>query len=681
MPARTELDSVLARIPCRPMAAYPQTVSGSRVAALAVTAVTAALLVAAGFAAAVHPSVEHIAMLLVALVLAAASLLAARMVLGAQPTSALGPLLTLPGLVATIALAGEISQTQGTHRFGEVYITAASQGAWVLVYVALAVVLLFFPRGRLETRSDRWLLTTILVDAAVFMVVAATAPGPYLAPDQASPHVFGTLPSVGSDIGTAVSLVSLLVTLVWLVVRLVRRRQGAGERERRQWRWLSLVAAILPATLLGSWLSYLVAGPTDVTLAVGFAAMYLAVPLVIAVAVARPHLFDVDLVLASTATHAVLSGCLLAVFTIANLTAGLMTAKTSPVVAVAATALCAALLWPLRSRLQRRIDSWLYPARKRAYVALDQLHTDSIAGNARPEELQSVLQTALHDPGLRVAYLVPNSGTYADAIGAPFLDGLSGSTSVSLGNDQIGAIVAGPQTSRELLAQVARYAAPLVEVVRLRVELSIALREIEASRRRLLQVGYDERVRLERDLHDGAQQRLVSVGMALRLAQRQLPRGGIDISGVLDEAVAELGTAVSELRRVAHGIRPACLDDGLLPALSDLVRSTPIPVRVNVQAHALAGDLETTAYYVAAEAIANAIKHSDAQHIDLDVDARGDLLYIRIADDGLGGAKARSGSGLAGLADRIGASGGSLEITSPDGLGTVIEAVLPCGSS
>jgi signal transduction histidine kinase len=656
-------------------------VGGSRVATLTVAAITAAVLVAAGVAAAMNPSGGHLVMLGVALVLATTSLLAARMVLRAQPTSGLGPLLTLPGLVATIALAGEISQTHDAHRFGEAYVTAASQGAWILVYVALAVVLLFFPRGRLETRSDRWLLTAILVDAALFMAVAATAPGPYPAPDQASPHVFGTLPTVVSNIGTAVGLLGLPATLVWLVVRLVRRRRRASERERRQWRWLSLVAAILPATLLGSWLSYLVAGQADITLAVGFAAMYLAVPLVIAVAVARPHLFDVDLVLASTAMHAVLSASLLAVFTVANVAAGLVTAKASSVVAAAATALCAALLWPLRSRLQHRIDRWLYPARKRVYVALDQLHADTIAGRARPEELQEVLQTALHDPAVRVAYLVPNSATYADAKGTPILDDLSVSAPVRLGADQIGAIVAGPQTSKELLARVAHHAAPLVEVVRLRVELSLALREIEASRRRLLQVGYDERVRLERDLHDGAQQRLVSVGMALRLAQRQIPRGSVDISGVLDEAVAELGTAVSELRRVAHGIRPACLDDGLLPALSDLVRSTPIPVRVNVQTQTLADDLETTAYYVAAEAIANAIKHSGAHHIDLDVDARGDQLYIRIADDGLGGAQARSGSGLAGLADRIGAGGGSLEITSPVGLGTIIEAVLPCGSS
>lgn len=656
--------------------------SRPRAAVLTAAAVMMALVVAAACVALVYPSVGRFVLLLVAVLLSTMSIGSGWAVVRVQPVSALGPVLTGPGLVATIALAGQVSQTPAAdHWFGSAYVTAASQGAWILLYIALVVPLVYFPRGTLETRADRWLLTTILVDGALFIVMAATAPGPYLAPNQRSPHVFGTVPSVAADVGTALSLAGLPATLAWLVVRLVRRRRGGSERDRRQWRWLALVASILPVTLLGSWLSYLVVGQADVVIAVGFAVMYVMVPVVIAVAVTRPHLFDVDLVLASTATHAVLSAALLAVFTAVNVTVGLLTARSAPVAATAATALCAVLILPLRGRLQQRIDRWLYPARKRVYAALDRLHTDTVAGRAHPEELQQVLQTALNDSELRVAYLIPNSATYADALGAPFAGELAGARPVHLGDEQIGAIVAGSRTSRDLLAQVAHRAAPLVEVVRLRVEVSSALKEIEASRRRLLQVGYEERVRLERDLHDGAQQRLVSIGMALRLAQRKLLRGDVDVSGALDEAVAQLGTAVSELRRVAHGIRPACLDDGLLPALSDLVRSTPIPVRINVQAQGLPDDLETTAYYVAAEAITNAIKHSDARHIDLEVDARGDLLYVRIADDGSGGAQARSGSGLAGLADRIGASGGSLQITSPPGSGTIVEAVLPCGSS
>jgi signal transduction histidine kinase len=233
----------------------------------------------------------------------------------------------------------------------------------------------------------------------------------------------------------------------------------------------------------------------------------------------------------------------------------------------------------------------------------------------------------------------------------------------------------------ELLRDIAARAAPLVELVRLRVELRRALNEADQSRSRLLRVGYEERARLERDLHDGAQQRLVSLGMALRLAQRRLPRGGLDVSGVLDAAVTELATAVSELRRLAHGIRPSCLDDGLVPALSDLISSTPIPITLQVTASDLDQDLETTAYYVASEAITNAIKHACPRHITLDVAAGQGQLRVRISDDGHGRAVPRPGSGLAGLADRVGAHGGTLAIDSGHGHGTVVEAVLPCASS
>jgi len=156
---------------------------------------------------------------------------------------------------------------------------------------------------------------------------------------------------------------------------------------------------------------------------------------------------------------------------------------------------------------------------------------------------------------------------------------------------------------------------------------------------------------------------------------------GVDVSAVLDAAVAEIGTAVGELRQLAHGIRPSCLDDGLVPALSSLVTSTPIPVTLQVTASQLDPDLETTAYYVAAEAITNAVKHADPQHITLRVEASDGELHVRITDDGVGQAAPREGSGLAGLADRVGAHGGRLAIHSPRGLGTVIEAVLPCASS
>jgi signal transduction histidine kinase len=379
--------------------------------------------------------------------------------------------------------------------------------------------------------------------------------------------------------------------------------------------------------------------------------------------------------------HGIFTVALLSVFTAVDLLAGLALVHSAPVVAVAATAVCAVLLAPARGRLQHRIDRWLYPARKAAYTAIDDLHRDTVAARARPEQLQSRLREALHDPELMVGYLFPKDGQIVDADGT-ILDphALDRSVDISLGHEQIGVLSAGSRLSPELLRDTAARATPLVELVRLRLELRRALHDVEESRSRLLRAGYEERVRLERDLHDGAQQRLVSLGLTLRLAQRRLPLGKVDVSGVLDQAVTELGTIVSELRQLAHGIRPSCLDDGLAPALSSLVRSTPIPITLQVKTSELDPDVETTAYYVAAEAVTNAIKHADAQHIALEVETREGVLHVRIADDGNGQAAVREGSGLAGLSDRIGAQGGTLAIRSGD-VGTVIEAALPCVSS
>lgn len=250
-----------------------------------------------------------------------------------------------------------------------------------------------------------------------------------------------------------------------------------------------------------------------------------------------------------------------------------------------------------------------------------------------------------------------------------------------LGGRTVGAIAWSGPLSRQLLREVAGAVALVVEVVRLRLELSRALRDVEASRARLLRIGYDERRRLERDLHDGAQQRLVSLGMSLRLAQRHLGDGSVDLDGLLDQSVAELGTAVAELRQVAQGLRPSALDDGLHPALSSLTRTVPLPIDLHIAAdQAVPDDIAATAYYVVSEAVTNAVKHAGAARIGLRVVQDDGRLCVRVEDDGRGGASVRPGSGLAGLADRVAAAGGSLLVHSPAGGGTVVEAVLPCAS-
>jgi signal transduction histidine kinase len=614
-----------------------------------------------------------VATIVIAALLAAPSMVAALLVGRRRRDGWLAPMLALTGFLPALVLLGSVFK-EGPFAG---YAVALSQGSWVLLFVSAALLVLFFPEGRLRGR-DRWLASAIAIDALLFIAVGALHPGPYPSPDERSPHVFGTLPHAVAAAIVAVTLPGVLVTLVLTVVSLVRRYRRAGTELRTQMKWLALAAMLLPLTLLVAWAGYVTIHVGDAVVFVGLGLAYAAIPTVIGIAVLRPDLFEVDRVLASTATHAIGTGVVLAIFTAANLTAGLLLPGESVLAAVAATSLCALLLAPLRARLQRRVDRRLYPARRAALVAVDELNRQTAATEARPEQLEAALQRALGDATLRIGFIAADGPGVVDLAGAP-LAAAAVSVPVRLGGEQIG-IIGASRTSRDLLRDVASAAAPTVEVIRLRLGLRQALRDVEASRSRMLRAGYEERQRLERDLHDGAQLRLVSLGMALRLAQRHLATGDVDVHGLLDEAVAELGTAVSELRQLANGIRPSCLDDGLAPALSVLVDTVPIPVDMRVSETKADDDLQTTAYYVASEAIANAVKHSHATRIALHVDARGDDLYVRVEDDGIGGAEQHDGSGLARLADRVGAHGGTLFVSSPRDGGTTVEAILPCAS-
>ncbi len=621
-----------------------------------------------------HPSRGlGLEMIVIAALLAVPSILVALVVRRRRRDGWLAPMLALTGFLPALAMLGTVFQE------GPVagYAVALSQGSWVLLFVSAALLVLFFPEGRVRGR-DSWLAWAIAIDALLFIAVAATSPHPYPSPYEDSPHVFGTLPHAIAVAIVAVTLPGILVTLVLTVASLVRRYRRAGPELRGQMKWLALVAMLLPLALLVAWASYVTIHVGDAVVFVGLGLAYVAIPTVIGIAVLRPGLFELDRVLASTVAHAIGTAVVLAIFTAANLAAGLLLPGNSVLAAVAATSLCALLLAPLRARLQRRVDRWLYPARRAALAAIDELNRQTAATQARPEQLEGALQRALGDATVRLGFIAPDRPGVVDLAGLP-LEVAPVSVPVRLGGEQIG-LVGASRTSRELLRDVAAAAAPVVEVIRLRLGLRQALREVEASRSRMLRAGYEERQRLERDLHDGAQLRLVSLGMALRLAQRHLANGGIDVHGLLDQAVAELGTAVSELRQLANGIRPSCLDDGLAPALSVLIDTVPIPVEMRVSETKVDDDRQTTAYYVASEAIANAVKHSRATRIALHVDARGDDLYVRVEDDGVGGAEQRDGSGLARLADRVGAHGGTLFVSSPPDGGTTVEAILPCAS-
>ena len=196
-------------------------------------------------------------------------------------------------------------------------------------------------------------------------------------------------------------------------------------------------------------------------------------------------------------------------------------------------------------------------------------------------------------------------------------------------------------------------------------------------------LGLEERRRLERDLHDGAQQRLVSVAVTLGLAQSRIANDPEGAAELIAQAREEAQLAVKELRELARGIHPAVLSDrGLGPALEALASRAPVPVEVTgVPARRLGEHVETAAYYVTAEALTNVAKYAHASEGSVDLSLDGDRLRVKVSDDGVGGADPSTGSGLRGLRDRVDALDGRLEISSPPGCGTTVTAELPLQSA
>ena len=195
----------------------------------------------------------------------------------------------------------------------------------------------------------------------------------------------------------------------------------------------------------------------------------------------------------------------------------------------------------------------------------------------------------------------------------------------------------------------------------------------------MVKAGDEQRRRLERNLHDGAQQRLVSVALMLRLAKARLGPEGEAAAKLLDEASRELETGLAELREIARGLHPAVLGDhGLQRAIEALTARLPIPVDVEVALEERPpGDVEATAYYIVAEALTNVTRHAEASGAQVAIRGDGAVLRVEVTDDGRGGADAAGGTGIVGLRDRAEAAGGTLTLTSPPGGGTVVSAALP----
>jgi signal transduction histidine kinase len=301
-------------------------------------------------------------------------------------------------------------------------------------------------------------------------------------------------------------------------------------------------------------------------------------------------------------------------------------------------------------------------------------------------DLRDPLARALRDPSLTLAYWLPQYGAWADEAGNPVPvpdpDPRRSVRVIDRDGEHVAALLydRSLQDEDELVAAVSAAADIALENGRLQAELHARLQELHSSRTRVIEAGQRERQRLERNLHDGAQQRLVAVSLELAVLRERLSEDA-DASGRVDEMKREVALSLDELRDLARGLHPAVLSGhGLAVALDSLAAKAPVPVRLSMDLRRRLPDaVEVAAYYVVSESIVNVGKHAGAASVTIDVRELDARLIVEIVDVGGGGADTEAGSGLRGLADRVEALNGRLRVWSPVGGGTRVRAEIPCG--
>ena len=307
---------------------------------------------------------------------------------------------------------------------------------------------------------------------------------------------------------------------------------------------------------------------------------------------------------------------------------------------------------------------------------------ERLSGTIPTGGLRDAMADVLHDPHLRLAF--PLGGGWVDEAGAqvsaPEQTTSSGSSRIELDGRTLAVIGHDPAIDERLIAAVGAATAMTLENARLHAEVRAQLEEVRASRARIVGSADAERRRIERDLHDGAQQRLLTLSFRLRAAIKRSADVDPALHEDLAEADDELRHAIEELRNLARGIHPTILtDEGLGPALGSLVDRAPMPVQLtSVPDRRLPSPIEAAAYFVVAEALTNAARHAGTS-AEVSASLSDGNLIVRVSDEGPGGADGRLGSGLRGLADRVEAVDGRLTIDSPAGQGTRVIAEFPCG--
>lgn len=585
---------------------------------------------------------------------------------------------------------------------------ATEAAAWLSLWVGavgfgLAFTFLpqLFPDGSLPPRRRRpvaWFTAAALL---VWAFTWGTAPGPLDSfPQVDNPVGIAAVGRVNPGLGWGLFVLAVLASAASLIIRYVR---SAGV-ERRQIKWFAYAAALMGLALVATTIASEGWRPAAVAADVLFPVAVAGMPIAAFLAIFKHDLYDLDLVVSRTITFSALAALITGVYVavVAGVGAAVGTAgEFSLALAVLATAVVAVAFQPVRARVKRLANRLVYGLQATPYEVLAEFSRRMGGTLAAEDALPQMARIVGEGTGAikaevwlvvggglrRVASWPPEPDRPVVSLtgdGLPALPETSRTVEVRRQEELLGVIAlamppgrALTPTEDRLLADVAAQAGLVLSNVRL-------VEEVKASRQRLVAAQDEERRRLERDIHDGVQQRLVTLSLALKMTAAQLsgdgPEGVID---ALDAAAREAAETLAELRRLARGIHPAIVTEGgLAAALESLAERAPFPVEVRIaQAGRLQAPVEITVYYLVSEALTNAAKHAIASAAAVDLDRADGRIVVAVADDGVGGAIASPGSGLSGLADRVAALGGRLEIDSPAGGGTRLRAEIPCASS
>jgi signal transduction histidine kinase len=607
---------------------------------------------------------------------------AGALVASRQPRNPIGWLFLIFALIGAVmadaAQGWALQAAERGWRGGDTAELLASSGrqlsglCWILTF-------LLIPDGRPPDR--RWRLVVWLAAVGTVLSVAGWSLDEdlYDFPSGHNPFAVEGLPT-RELFAAGISL--MIATLLAAAASLVFRFRRARGVERQQLKWFALAAVFAAVVLPVSFALWFVTPVAPVLIAVGLTAL----PIGACVAILRYRLYEVDVVINRTLVYGAVTVILAAAFAVTTVLVGTALGRGSGWATAGATLVVAVVFRPVRARVQdavnRRFSRARYDALGRMGAFLEQLR----AGRATPEQVEPLLRELLSDPCLELWFFLPESHVYVDADGVPEVDMARDDrerVAIERSGEPVALVLHGPANEERqlLLRRVVEAGGLAIEIARLRVELRRQLSEVKASRTRIVTAADEERRRIERDLHDGAQQRLVSIGLALRHAQHELgPAAPERVGSTLDDAVAQVAVAIDELRELALGLPPSQLDSGLAPAFRELARRTSVPVDVTAPGQRFDREIESAAYFIGCEGLTNAVKHAHATRIALTAEQHDGRLVISIADDGVGGATVGSGSGLRGLSDRIAALGGTLHIDSASGAGTTVTAELPCGS-